>query len=650
MGIKLNYLFFIAVIVFTSNTFGQSLKELEKLKEEYKNALERQAMKMPEDVSEVEKALMSSSEPSEVVYSKKDIESLLINTETLLEKLKAVMEDSVPVMPFIGYDIFTQRDSVPYWLNIPIPKYYNLGPGDEVIISVWGESDRSDAQIINRDGQIYVENIGILNLGGKTVDQAKKFILSKYSRVYSTLEGSNPKSYIDITLGELKSVNVHFVGFVNIPGVHMIHPFSNVISGLTQAGGIKENGSLREVHLIRDGKTIGKVDIYKYIFSGENIGDLRLIDQDVIYVPPRKSTIPLTGHVRVPGYYEMNDNESVKMLIDLAGGKKSEGAKTIFVYKNNIELKNRGFLLKPSQILDFYISDGDSIHVPMKPQNKRIVRIGGQIKNPGEYPYQSDMTLQDLIDATMSLDDSDFMETVDLSKIIINRKNPSAPIPKNLFIDLYKNNIVLKNGDHINVSKKNNYKDIESIVITGEVNTPGIYAVNNLTTLSGVLSLAGGYTDNALFNGVEVFRDTLKIAWEDDNFIMLDGDSINVVKKSGLVLVKGEVNAPGYLSYKKGESIKKYIRRAGGYSAFAEEKDVLIIYPNGTAVPKLTWSSPTVIEGSTIVVNQRTVRGLSEKASNLEAFTAITAQASNIATTLVTIILLINQSRGSSGG
>ena len=131
---------------------------------------------------------------------------------------------------------------------------------------------------------------------------------------------------------------------------------------------------------------------------------------------------------------------------------------------------------------------------------------------------------------------------------------------------------------------------------------------------------------------------------------MQDGDSINVVKKSGLVLVKGEVNAPGYLSYRKGETIKKYIRRAGGYSAFAEEKDVLIIYPNGTAVPKLTWSSPTVIEGSTIVVNQRTIRGLSEKTSNLEAFTAITTQASNIATTLVTIMLLINQSRGSSGG
>ena len=118
---------------------------------------------MPEDVSEVEKALMRSSEPSEVVYSKKDIESLLINTEALLEKLKAVMEDSVPVMPFIGYDFFSRRDTIPFWQNLPIPKDYKLGPGDEVIISLWGESNSYFNEVINRDGQVFIENIGILN-------------------------------------------------------------------------------------------------------------------------------------------------------------------------------------------------------------------------------------------------------------------------------------------------------------------------------------------------------------------------------------------------------------------------------------------------------------------------------------------------------
>ena len=106
----------------------------------------------------------------------------------------------------------------------------------------------------------YIDNIGILNLGGKTVIEAKKYVLSKYSRVYSTLILKTPKTFIDITLGELKSVNVHFVGFVNIPGVHMIHPFSNVITGLTQAGGIDNMGTLRNIQVIRNGKLIGSVD------------------------------------------------------------------------------------------------------------------------------------------------------------------------------------------------------------------------------------------------------------------------------------------------------------------------------------------------------------------------------------------------------
>ncbi|SVD75166.1 uncharacterized protein METZ01_LOCUS428020, partial [marine metagenome] len=201
---------------------SQSYQELQNLQDEYKRVLERQALQKPMEISEAEKTASSTALPDKLIYSRKDIESLLVNTEKLLEQLK-FLEDSTSKMPYIGYEIFTQRDTIPFWQNLPIPKYYSLGPGDEIIISLWGETNTYDSKVINRDGQIYIENIGILNLGGKTVDDAKKYVLSKYSRVYSTLLGVNPKSFIDITLGELKSVNVHFVGFVNIPGVHMIH-------------------------------------------------------------------------------------------------------------------------------------------------------------------------------------------------------------------------------------------------------------------------------------------------------------------------------------------------------------------------------------------------------------------------------------------
>jgi len=638
-------LFALLVFIMGQTLFSQNYQELQKLQDEYKKVLERQALQKPMDISEAEKTASSTALPDKLVYSRKDIESLLVNTEKLLEQLK-FLEDSTSKMPYIGYEIFTQRDTIPFWQNLPIPKYYSLGPGDEIIISLWGETNTYDSKVINRDGQIYVGNIGILNLGGKTVDEAKKYVLSKYSRVYSTLLGVNPKSFIDITLGELKSVNVHFVGFVNIPGVHMIHPFSNVITGLTQAGGISNKGSLRDIQVIRKGQKIGTVDVYNYIFMGKTVSDVRLMDQDIIYIPARKSTISLTGRVLNPGYYEVIDEETIEDLIKIAGGKDVRAAKTVFVYKNNIDSENNGYLLKPNQMSNFRLSEGDSIHVPLQPDIKWFVRIDGQIKNPGKYPYQSGMNLKQLIDATMSMEDLDFMQTVDLSRIIINRKNPTGKSPLKILVDLKNNNLVLVNGDHITIPRMNLHQPIESVQITGEIKTPGIYPVNNLTTLATVLDLSGGYTSYALENGVEVFRDSVKIAWEKDTFFLHAGDSLNVLKKSGLVFVNGEVNVPGYVTYKKGDSIKKYIKRAGGYSTFADTRNVLIIYPNGTAIPKSGWSSPRVKEGSTIIVNQRTISGSSEEDTGLEIFNAISSQATNVATTLLTLMLLINQSSG----
>jgi len=626
--------------------FGQNYRELQKLQNEYQKVLEREAIQKPSEITEAEKTAKSTALPDKLIYSRKDIESLLSNTEKLLEQLK-FFEDSTNNMPYIGYDFFTQRDTIPFWQNLPIPNNYKLGPGDEVIISLWGETNSYNSKTINRDGQIYLDNIGILNLSGKTINEAKKYVISKYSRVYSTLLGNNPKSFIDITLGELKSVNVHFVGFVNIPGVHMVHPFSNVVTGLTQAGGIDNNGSLRDINLIRNGKKVGTVDIYNYIFKGESVSDLRLIDQDIIYVPARKSTVPITGRSRKNGYFEILPDETISDLINFAGGRDSKASETIFYY-NNTDYENNGFLLNYDKISSVSLSDGDSIHIPTKPHFDRFVFIDGQIKNSGKYPYEKNMTLTQLIEATMSLDDSDFMQTVDLSKIAINRKNPNGKSPIHLIVNLEeKNDINLSNGDFITISKKDLFSPLEIVKVTGEVKIPGVYPVNNSTSLANILELAGGYTDDAIVNGVEIFRDSVKIAWENDNFFLIDGDSLNIIKKSGLVLVSGEVNVPGYVSFNKGDSIKEYILRAGGYSAFAETKDVLVIYPNGTAVPNKRWFSPKVLEGSIIIVNQKYLSTASGP-SGWEAFSIVSDQVSNFATTLLTLFLLINQTSGSS--
>ena len=185
---------------------------------------------------------------------------------------------------------------------------------------------------------------------------------------------------------------------------------------------------------------------------------------------------------------------------------------------------------------------------------------------------------------------------------------------------------------------------IESVIITGEINIPGIYPVNSLTTLSDILSLSGGLNDNALEDGIEIFRDSLKIGWEKQNFILKDGDSLNVMKKTGLVFVDGEVNSPGFISYKSNQSLKKYIKKAGGLSSFADKNNIYVTYPNGTSSSVSSLIKPKIKDGSVIYVNQRTITGQSEM-SGWQIFAMISSQAGSIATTLVSLSLLMSQNQ-----
>ena len=621
---------------------GQNLQELKKLQSEYQKALEMQSIQKPNEVVEAERTASSTALPDKLIYSRKDIESLLANTEKLLARLKS-LEDTTENMPYFGYNLFTKRDTIPFWQNLPIPINYQLGPGDEIIISLWGESNGYEQKTINRDGEVYIEKIGILNLGGKSLLEAKKYITNKYAKIYSTLLSENQKSFIDVTLGELKSLNVHFVGYVNIPGVHMIHPFSNVITGLTQAGGVDINGSLRNVQIIRNGEIFGTKDMYTYLSTGKALTDIRLLDQDIVLLPARKSTIAITGRVKSPGYYESNGNMNLSDLIKLSGGIDFLSSDYIFLFRKKI---GESYIIKNENLSDLTLIDGDSIHLSTKPNIKKYIQVSGHVRNPGKYPFNKNISLKNLYNATMTQTDSYFDENIDFEKISIFRKDNTSSATQEFIVGL-NNGIELKNGDHI-IFKKLRSFDKKTVVISGEINRPGRYLISPSTSLADMIKTAGGFTVNALDEGVEIFRDSLKIGWNNDSFYLQNSDSLHVMEKSGLVEIKGEVNVPGYLNYKKGLTIKDYIDKAGGFNSFAETRDVYIIYPNGMAEQNSRLFSPKVKEGSIIVINQRTITGISKRSGAFEILSAITSQAGNIATTLLTLMLLVNQVSTSS--
>ena len=646
MKYKINLLLVFFVAFLGNLLSGQTFEDLDKFEKEYKDILNKKALQKSSEITNAENEAKSRALPSKMVYSRKDISALLSSTKQLLDELE-FYKDSIDNMPYAGYEIFTQRDSIPFWQNIPAPKDYILGPGDEVIISVWGESESYNEEIINRDGEIYIKNIGLINLSNKSLIDAKWYLLSKFSRVYSTLSGESPKSFIDITLGELKSINVHFVGSVNIPGVHLLHPFSNVVSGLIQAGGVSEDGSLRKIKVLRNNKVVKIIDLYDYMFLGKPINYIRLMDQDIVYAPPRHSTVAITGSIRKQGYYEIIDGEKLDKLLSFSGNVNEKASETILIYKQSSSSDNSGFLGSTKEASKYEIVSGDSVFVLPISKIKKFVRIEGQIKNPGEYPFEPGMSLEDLISATSTLNDREFIKTINFSNIVIHRRNPEGVKPLLIEIDFNKE-IKLENGDHISIGPSRIYQPIESIIITGEIEIPGVFPVNNTTTLGDAIKLAGGITKNALKDGIEIFRDSLKVAWIKDSFVLEKGDSLNILKKTGLVLVKGEVNNPGYVSFNKGDKIKKYINRAGGFSAFAEKSDIYVIYPNGNSIPKSSVSSPKIKEGSVIIVNQRALSG-NRALSGWGLIGSISNQAGSLATTLLSLVLIMNQISASNG-
>ena len=199
-----------------------------------------------------------------------------------LQSKTPISDSSAPVAPqsitikspssvstlYFGYNYF-KRD-INFFDNVPTPPDFKLGPGDEIILSLWGETNSRENFVINKEGLIYYENIGFLNLYNKTLKQAELVLVEELSRVYSTLKDKDTPTQLMLELGKLKSINVYFSGQVETPGVNLIHPFSDIFLAIVQAGGVKQEGSLRQVQLIRNNKVISTVDFYSFFTDGKN--------------------------------------------------------------------------------------------------------------------------------------------------------------------------------------------------------------------------------------------------------------------------------------------------------------------------------------------------------------------------------------------
>ena len=401
--------------------------------------------------------------------SNKDIESIPVT----INELDIVSDND----EYFGYNYF--KSEINFFDNIPTPNDFKLGAGDEIVISLWGETNSREKFIINKEGLIYYENVGFINLSNKTIAEAENLLVNELSKIYSTLNESKNPTKLMLELGKLKSLNIYFSGEIFKPGIQLIHPFSDIFSSLIQAGGIKKEGSLRKIHLIRKGETIAVIDFYNFFNEGSNdFSNLRLIDGDVIHVPSIQDRVKINGAVLRPGFYEVLPEDNLNSLINYAAGLKSRASSiitidTVLPFENRDSQDNiiSSINIDLSEKKQISINNGDVVTIREIGSSDSKVEIFGRVKVPGKYSAIN-MTLRNILDFAGGFDDPIYRKSIN-NEIVVLRKD------ENQFYSLeYKvlynesESFKLKVDDKIFVYEDINYRNSFIYRVEGEVNKP----------------------------------------------------------------------------------------------------------------------------------------------------------------------------------
>ena len=386
-------------------------------------------------------------------------------------------------------------------INIPAPADYVLGAGDQVIIDIWGASQLVIDEVISPKGYLTIPGVGPIKLSGMTVTQATKRAKDVLSKYYS---GSS----ITLSLANTRSVKVEIVGEVVTPGSYTLSAFSTLFNALYMAGGISDLGSLRDIKVYRNGKVVSSIDVYDYIMNGNNKGNIRLQDNDLIIVSPYDAIVNIQGKVKRPMMYEMKSQESLANLLKYTGGLTGDA------YDRNIRVIRKSgreysvHTVVKDSFSTFNLADGDSIYVDsIIPRFSNMVEIKGAVFHPGMYEVNENIrTVLDLIDAADGLYEDAFLARAVMHRRKANRRLEVLSIDLEGIIDGRVPDIELRKEDVLYIPSVNDMRGQETMKISGEVNYPGVYEFAENTTLEDFVLQAGGLTNVASTAKIDVYR------------------------------------------------------------------------------------------------------------------------------------------------
>ena len=438
-------------------------------------------------------------------------------------------EDSIKVF---GRDIFrTANLTFEPSMNIATPVNYRLGPGDQLQIEVWGASEANITQKVTPDGYISIPNVGPVNVNGLTVQAATNRIKAKLSQIYSGLNTSNVNlsTNVKVSLGQIRTIQVNIMGEVARPGTYALSSFSTVFHALYKAGGMSRMGSLRNIKVVRGGRTVATVDVYDYIINGRSHSDIRLQEGDVILASPYEALVLIKGKVKRPMYYEMKSSESIRTLIGFAGGFSNDAYRGSVTVDRNNSKERTVATVDDMNFGVFKVKDGDVVSIGeiLDRYNNRI-EIKGAVYRPGYYELGKDIqTVRDLIQRADGL-----LEYAFTNRAVLHRENEDKTLEVialnvKAILDGTEPDVTLQKNDVLFIPSKYDLESKGTLEIRGEVYNPNIFPFAANTKLEDLIIMAGGLTESASTVRVDVTRriidkkGTLK-------FIFRSGTEINV--------------------------------------------------------------------------------------------------------------------------
>jgi protein involved in polysaccharide export with SLBB domain len=532
---------------------------------------------------------------SQLSIKKKEVFDLI--TEDKKEEDREEPKESSDELPLFGMDLF-QQENLTFMpsINIPTPKNYVIGPGDELLIEVYGASQESYSLTVTPEGWVKMNSLSPIRVSGLAIKDASALLKRHLSTIYSGMKGPQPNTFAEISLGNLRSITVSIAGEVQIPGTYTIPSLASVYNLMYLAGGPNEFGSFRKIQVIRNNEIIAKIDLYDFLMGGVSKNNIRLEDDDIIFVNEYVSRVKVEGEVKRPAIYEAIENESIDNLISYSGGFSEQAYSEKLKVVRNTSSQKKVLDIAKSEYSLTAVQNGDEIMVDkVLSRFENRVSIKGAVYREGIYELYEGMLLSDLIQKAEGLREDAYLSQASIYRLQDNLKIKVIPVDLSSILD-GTNDLELKREDVVYISSIFDLEETYTIQVSGEVQNPGEYPFYNNMNIGEVLRLAGGLKESASLSRVEIARrikdnkteaSSLQIAKifnfpleeaKTKSFELQPYDILFIRRSPGyeeqqLARVEGEVTFPGeYSLINKDERISNLIERAGGLTPEAYSK------------------------------------------------------------------------------